>query len=822
MSTPFVENDNELIQREAELIWGKETLKPDKVLGVAASGGGIRSATVALGALQALAQAGLLEKFSYLSTVSGGGYLGSALSWFWSGGPFIGKKVERDKAAFGCEPGNFPFQVRPADQEKPSCGYKQLSVTEKAYKNLDFLRHHGSYLTSADHIGFVALVLSVIRTVVISLIVWIPLLIFLFCLIEFGELRANLLRDICATEEPPLYCAPIMELLPRPFYSTLLYAGLLTFVVFVVMAITLSLVKPGIKDDKIDVLAGALYLLLAAGIVCSIVMLFYFSATTGPITSALAMLSSLFAGPAIAVGLAKFTRMNASYMLRRFFDKSSGIVVTSGLLAFFMGLMPTITGIPDPSVRSLPASGSIWSTYLGTVSLLSGVGTAIYGYYIKARSILPSTSGKITSIIGSILFIYGLFLFCFISAHLVMHLHDDRLINATLLFLLVTGLYLGCRSSLNSNGLHRFYRDRLMETFLPDAGAILRGNAMQSDAADTFSLAEMWKHDANDQKRPYHIVNAHAILTNSADAKVALRGGDNFIMSAGFVGSQATGWMRTDKYIEENGPLTLASAMAASGAAANANAGYIGTGVTRERWLSVVMSLLNIRLGLWITNPNARAKRKAGKTWYSSPTYFGPTLLSGILNLGYHEKARFLELSDGGHFENLGIYELIRRKVSVIVAIDGEQDGSLNLPSLVSSINRVREDFGAVVTFSNTHGPSLLLPRESREYPDGVKISQFPFIVADIRYRGGSRGVLIYIKATMTSELDFCTRGYRAANPDFPHQTTADQFFDPEQFEAYRDLGMKSCRQAIELLGLKDSFDLDDILGNYHSLATED
>lgn len=822
MSGPFVENDDELIRREAELIWGKETDKPDKVLGVAASGGGIRSGTVTLGALQALANAGLLEKFSYLSTVSGGGYLGSALSWFWSGGPFIGKKVDRDKVTFGCEAGNFPFQVRPVDQGQPSSGYKQLSIKEKAYKNLEFLRHHGSYLTSADDIGFVALVLSLIRTVVISLIVWVPLLIFLFCLIEFGEIRMSLLKDSCATEDAPLHCAATMELLPRPFYSTILYSGLLTFVLFIVMAITLSLVKPGIKDDKIDVLAGVLYLLLAAGIVCSIVMLSYFFATTGPITSSLAMMASLFVGPAIAVGLAKFTRMNASYMLRRFFDKSSGIVVPMGIFAILMGSMPTIAGIPDPSVPSLPAGGSFWSAYLGTVSLLSGIGTAIYGYYIKARSILPTLSGKIASIIGSILFIYGLFLFCFVSAHLVMHLQDDRLIISTLLFLLVTGVYLGCRSNVNSNGLHRFYRDRLMETFLPDASAILRGNALQSDAADTFSIAEMWKHDAGDEKRPYHIVNAHAILTNSEDAKIALRGGDNFIMSAGFIGSQATGWMRTDKYIEENGPLTLASAMAASGAAANANAGYIGTGVTRERWLSVVMSLLNIRLGLWITNPNARIKRKAGKTGYSTPTYFGPTLFSGILNIGYHEKAKFLELSDGGHFENLGIYELVRRKVSVIVAIDGEQDGSINLSSLVSSINRVREDFGAVITFSKTHGPSLLLPRESREYPDGVKISQFPFIVADIRYRGRSRGVLIYIKATMTSELDFCTRGYRAANPEFPHQTTADQFFDPEQFEAYRDLGMKSCTQAIELLGLKESFDPDDILRKYHSLTTKD
>ncbi len=821
MSSPLIVNCDDLVRHEAEFVWGKETPPPEDVFGIAASGGGIRSATVTLGAIQALAENSLLERFSYLSTVSGGGYIGSALSWFWAGGPFIGKKVPPERATFGCERGDFPFQVRPVEHKPSSTSYKKLEIQEKSYRNLDFLRHHGSYLTSADHIGYIALIVSIFRTVLISLFVWVPPLVFLFYVIDSLERHAYTKYTFyCAMEKFEYSCSILSRFFPRPFYSALIYGSGVIFVLFMILAIILSLVRPQIKDEVIDVKGAITYITGAAGLVLLVFFIYCQYNVTAPISSAILMMTPLIVGVLTAVGVAKFTRKSASYMLRRLFDRSSGTAVPIGLFILALGMMPNITAMTDPS--SPPEPGSIFSTSVGTLGLLSGVGTAVYGYYIKVRSIAPGISAKIITLLASIFFVYGLILICFVTAHHILYISDDVVVISASICAFLISLAIGSFSSVNSNGLHRFYRDRLMETFLPDASAILRGDALKSDAADTFSLTEMWKHNATDSKRPYHIVNAHAILTNSADAKVALRGGDNFILSAGFVGSEATGWMRTDRYIEANGPLTLASAMAASGAAANANAGYIGTGLTRERWLSIVMSLLNIRLGLWIPNPRATDRPKVKKMWFSSPTYFGPAFCSGILNFGYHEKAKFLELSDGGHFENLGIYELIRRKLRVIVAIDGEQDGSLNLSSLVSSINRVREDFGAVITFSKSHGPALLLPRESRDYPDGVKISQFPFIVADIRYRDGSRGVLIYIKATMTSELEFCTRGYRAANPDFPHQTTADQFFDPEQFEAYRDLGMKSCRQVIELLGLKDSFDLDIILRNYHSLATED
>ena len=96
--------------------------------GLALSGGGIRSATFALGVMQALAKAGVLERMDYLSTVSGGGYIGSALTWFLS-------KYNKD-AGFGLDKENFPFG-HDAGRER----------NEKQQKMLDWLRQHGKYLT---------------------------------------------------------------------------------------------------------------------------------------------------------------------------------------------------------------------------------------------------------------------------------------------------------------------------------------------------------------------------------------------------------------------------------------------------------------------------------------------------------------------------------------------------------------------------------------------------------------------------------------------------------------------------------------------------
>ena len=95
--------------------------------------------------------------------------------------------------------------------------------------------------------------------------------------------------------------------------------------------------------------------------------------------------------------------------------------------------------------------------------------------------------------------------------------------------------------------------------------------------------------------------------------------------------------------------------MAASGAAANSNSAYVGAGITGDRLLSIVMILLNVCLGMWVGSPS---KEDAGEGT-REPNHIDPGLRYGLTRAGYHSGGHHMELSDGGHFDNLGIYELI-------------------------------------------------------------------------------------------------------------------------------------------------------------------
>ena len=184
-----------------------------------------------------------------------------------------------------------------------------------------------------------------------------------------------------------------------------------------------------------------------------------------------------------------------------------------------------------------------------------------------------------------------------------------------------------------------------------------------------------------------------------------------------------------------------------------------------------------MRLGWWIGN--TQQPEYAGT--------FGPPVALRYLfaeMLGQtDEKSHYLNLSDGGHFENLGLYELIRRKCRYIIVGDGEQDESYTFESLGGAIRKVRTDFGAEIDIS---------PR--RIILDGP-VSAVHCATGDITYRDGSRGVLLYIKASVTGDESWDIAQYKKAHSSFPHETTLNQFFTESQFESYRALGRHAADQ---------------------------
>jgi hypothetical protein len=151
-----------------------------------------------------------------------------------------------------------------------------------------------------------------------------------------------------------------------------------------------------------------------------------------------------------------------------------------------------------------------------------------------------------------------------------------------------------------------------------------------------------------------------------------------------------------------------------------------------------------------------------------------------------------------------------------------EADPTISLSSLVSAAHRIEEDFQATLTFLDGKGPERLITRKADGYPVDLRRAKAPYLVAEINYANNTKGALIYIKSTLIEKLDFTTAGYLATNPAFPHQSTADQFFDPQQFDAYRYLGYQSAQRMIAELALPNTIvSAADIVEQYRILPDD-
>ena len=143
-------------------------------------------------------------------------------------------------------------------------------------------------------------------------------------------------------------------------------------------------------------------------------------------------------------------------------------------------------------------------------------------------------------------------------------------------------------------------------------------------------------------------------------------------------------------------------------------------------------------------------------------------------------------LSDGGHFDNLGIYELVRRRCRLIIACDAGADHTYSFTDLALVVEKCRVDFGAKIDIDL----SELIPTAPLFPGDTAKrASDKKFSVGLIQYANGQTGNLIYIKPCLDMKLPKDILAYAKAAATFPHQSTADQFFDEAQFESYRELG---------------------------------
>ena len=353
--------------------------------------------------------------------------------------------------------------------------------------------------------------------------------------------------------------------------------------------------------------------------------------------------------------------------------------------------------------------------------------------------------------------------------------------------------------NINHTSLGRFYRDRLMEAFMPSPEAVrakITGPA--PDTADRMRL-----HEAS-PTAPYHIVNTNVVLINAKDRRRCIRGGDSFILTRHYCGSNATGWRATREFMGDG--MTISTAVAISGAAANPNTGVGGVGLTRSRIVSMLMALLNLRLGYWVPHPGHGQQSAV-------PNHFRPGLMA--LLRGYSEYYGFQELTDGGHFENLGLYELIRRRVRLILVCDGSQDADFQFEDLQTALRRIGEDFGAKVMFRPSHPMEDIIPSlREHTYPRALEVARRGFAIGDVYYppdfeRDGhirldaTPARLIYLNTTMvmTACRSSCS-ATKARIPTFPNSPRAISSSMRTSSEAYRELGYRIADAMIADIGL--------------------
>ena len=277
--------------------------------------------------------------------------------------------------------------------------------------------------------------------------------------------------------------------------------------------------------------------------------------------------------------------------------------------------------------------------------------------------------------------------------------------------------------------------------------------------------------------RPLHLVNIALNLVKGDNLAWQHRKAQSFTISSLHSGSWNLGYRRTEAYAANHyldQPLSLGTALAISGAAASPNMGYHSSSA-----VTFLLALFNIRLGWWLGNPGP-----AGVDTYkqASPTVSVAPLIAEAFGLT-DARHPYVYLSDGGHFENLGLYEMVLRRCHCILVVDAGCDPRATFEDLGNAIRKIRIDLGIDIELNLD---------ELRRTPEATTCSRH-HAIGSIRYdavdAASTPGTLLYLKASLTGDEPSDIQDYAARHPAFPHEPTSDQFFDEAQFESYRRLG---------------------------------
>ncbi|MFP5408218.1 MAG: hypothetical protein ACLGGY_02940 [Gammaproteobacteria bacterium] len=346
---------------------------------------------------------------------------------------------------------------------------------------------------------------------------------------------------------------------------------------------------------------------------------------------------------------------------------------------------------------------------------------------------------------------------------------------------------LAWRVDVNLFSIYHFYRQRLVRCYLGASRCKIRSPHPFTgfDPRDDLKLADLCSAPLGKPQcqRPYPIHNTAMNLVAGKQLAWQERRAAAFAftpMVAGYTftlpdekGQLLSHYRPTSDYMEG---VWMGSAMAISGAAACPNMGYHSSPA-----LTFLMTVFNVRLGHWSPNPASEPHWKK-----HDPPFGGTYLLKELFGHTDHDSP-FVYLSDGGHFENLGIYELVRRRCTCIVVIDAGEDGKSHFEDLGNAIRKCYADFGVTIDIHAEDLENGYSAIGRVVYPPPAGSSDAP-----------TEACLIYLKPSLTGSEPADLLNYKCTHPGFPHESTKDQWFDESQFESYRKLGHHTGKAVFE------------------------
>jgi hypothetical protein len=384
-----------------------------------------------------------------------------------------------------------------------------------------------------------------------------------------------------------------------------------------------------------------------------------------------------------------------------------------------------------------------------------------------------------------------------------------------------------------SVSLNPFYRYRLGRTFavrrvqLPSG----RWRAETYDRNEFTWLQEFGRVPAGGPK----FVFAAAATISGADKPAPGLNAVSYVLSHDYIGGPDLGWLRTPELDQEAPPrikrdLTVLTAVAASGAAFASAMGR------NQKGFEKLLAVSGARLGTWLPNPNFVANLAgAEKGTCIDPkdnTRPWPKSLPYIRGAGYYYReliglnypdARLVQVTDGGHYENLGLVEALRRRSRLIFCIDGGGDTPPLASGLADALRLAQYELGVTIAFGHYADYPLdeLTPGSGEEFEKENAFSSlnnrlakrtvaaglitYPAASGLSNNQNGHQGVLIFAKAVLCRELPQWLLTYAAANDVFPHDPTSDQWFNEGQFAAYTQLGRIMGQQVLKCVkDLKD------------------